>query len=94
MKLKQAVEHDWYTAPYANLTSVDDFLFVERVLEYMKAKYRVNTLRIFASGKSNGGGFVDALACTETGNSFAAFALAAPALYKDSSFAACTPPSA
>ncbi|KAK5126152.1 hypothetical protein LTR85_011508 [Meristemomyces frigidus] len=36
-----------------------------------------------ASGKSNGGGFVDTLACSDHGDSFAAFAMASAALYTD-----------
>ena len=92
MKLKQAVQHDSYTAPYANPTSNHDFCSLSKPPEYTKENYRVNASRIFASDKPNGGGFVDALACSERGNSFAAFAMAAPAIYNDSSFAACTPP--
>jgi poly(3-hydroxybutyrate) depolymerase len=42
----------------------------------------VDTTRIYATGKSNGGGFVNLLMCTPTvANLFAAFAPISPALY-------------
>lgn len=39
---------------------------------------------------SNGGGFVDTLACSDTGDRFAAFAMAAAALYTDTSKSSCS----
>lgn len=39
---------------------------------------------------SNGGGFVNVLACSDTGDQFAAFAMAAAALYADTSKSSCS----
>ena len=45
---------------------------------------------MYASGKSNGGGFVDTLACSDNGDEFAAFGMASAALYTDLSLGSCT----
>ena len=51
---------------------------------YMSDTYCINIHRIYATGKSNGGGFVNVLACSrEHGNMFAAFAPIIGAFYSD-----------
>ena len=55
----------------------------------MRGEYCVDDERIYASGKSNGGGFVDTLACSPNGNEFAAFAMASAALYTDLNQSSC-----
>ena len=79
----------WQGPSYAD-QSVNDVKFVSDLLDQVKADYCINTDKIYASGKSNGAGFVDTLACSDTGDQFAAFAMAAAALYTDTSKASCT----
>lgn len=79
----------WQGPSYAN-PDVDDVQFVADLLEHMKSNYCIDTDRVYASGKSNGGGFVDTLACSDTGDQFAAFAMAAAALYTDTSKESCS----
>lgn len=75
-------ETAWEGAPYAD-ASCNDTLFTADLVHDVQASYNIDDTRIYASGKSNGGGFVDTLACSPTGNLFAAFAMAAAALYTD-----------
>ena len=53
----------------------------------------IDPSRIYAAGKSNGGGFVNLLACREdTASILAAFVTASPALYEGThSFSGCDP---
>ena len=74
----------WQGAYYAN-TSCNDILFTADLVNQTQHHHRIDKSRIYASGKSNGGGFVDTLACSATGDMFAAFAMAAAALYTDTS---------
>ena len=78
-------ETAWQGAPYAN-PSCDDITFTANLVNHVMASHNISTTRIYASGKSNGGGFVDTLACSDTGNIFAAFAMAAAALYTDADY--------
>ncbi|KAK4686350.1 polyhydroxybutyrate depolymerase, partial [Tremellales sp. Uapishka_1] len=82
----------WYSAPYANNT-VDDVQFTKDILTDVSANFSVNPARIYASGKSNGGGFTAYLACRpDTSLIFAAFAPVSPALYPESlAFSGCNP---
>lgn len=73
----------WQGAHYAN-PDCNDLHFVSQLLTCIQQDYPIDSKRIYASGKSNGGGFVDTLACSSTGDSFAAFAMAAAALYTES----------
>ena len=75
-------ETAWQGAPYAN-PDCNDILFTADLVNDIQASYSIDSTRIYASGKSNGGGFVDTLACSTTGDLFAAFAMAAAALYTD-----------
>lgn len=68
----------------------DDLEFVKQLLAKIEANYCVDTTRVYASGKSIGGGFVDTLACSDVGDSFAAFAMSSAALYNDTSAASCS----
>lgn len=76
------IDHAWQGAPYAN-HSINDLQFTTDLLAQLRQQYCIDPTRIYASGKSNGGGFVDSLACSSNGDAFAAFAMAAPALYPD-----------
>lgn len=51
----------WESAPYA--APVDDVLFVSDLLDRLQATLCVDPNRIYATGKSNGAGFVALLAC-------------------------------
>ncbi len=72
----------WHGAPYCY--SHNDTLFVTELLQHMSEQYCVDPSRIYATGKSIGGGFVDILACTTSpGGEFAAFGMDAAAMYKE-----------
>lgn len=75
----------WESAPYAR-NKADDLAFTKDLLEHIDDTYCIDAERVYASGKSNGGGFVDMLACSDEGDAFAAFAMAAAALYSDNSY--------
>lgn len=75
----------WEGASYS-IDGVDDIGFTADLLDHIQSNYCIDSNRIYASGKSNGGGFVDMLACSDEGDNFAAFAMASAALYSDSSF--------
>lgn len=79
----------WQGANYST-RGIDDLQFTTDLLNQMKTDYCVNSNRTYASGKSNGGGFVDLLACSDHGDAFAAFAMASPALYPDLNQTWCT----
>lgn len=49
----------------------------------MRNNFCIDNSRIYASGKSNGGGFVGTLACAAEGGNFAAFAPVSGAFYTD-----------
>lgn len=71
----------WQGAPYA-APGVDDIAFTSAVLTFLREHYCIDDSRIYALGKSNGGGFCDLLASSSTvGSNFAAFAMASAALY-------------
>jgi poly(3-hydroxybutyrate) depolymerase len=70
--------------------SVDDLQFTTDLVAHVQGEYCIDSSRLYASGKSNGGGFVDTLACSDHGDQFAAFAMAAAALYTDTSRGSCT----
>lgn len=71
----------WEGAPYA--PPVDDVLFVSQLLDHLQASYCVDPNRIYATGKSNGGGFTALLACRMP-HRIAAFAPVAGAFYPQS----------
>ena len=59
----------------------------------MDSNYCIDSSRIFATGKSNGGGMVDLLACSRNhGGAFAAFAPVIGAYYRDLNTSKCQPP--
>jgi len=81
----------WQGAPYSP-PGVDDIAFTQEMVQLLQANLCVDTQRIYASGKSNGGGFTNLLACTpSTANLFAAFAPVSAALYSGANPKNCTP---
>jgi len=82
----------WKGAPYAS-KEVDDFAFVDDMLDAVKSNLCVDPARVYASGMSNGGGFVNLLACSaDMAPKFAAFAPVSAALYSGTHpFTSCDP---
>ncbi|KAI6883577.1 hypothetical protein KC334_g16165, partial [Hortaea werneckii] len=85
----QGYDTHWQGPSYAT-EGVDDLQFTSDLLAHMESEYCIDSSRVYASGKSNGGGFVDLLACSDAGDAFAAFAMASAALYTDNSLDSCT----
>ncbi|KAK3064407.1 hypothetical protein LTS18_007477 [Coniosporium uncinatum] len=90
------VDGTWAGPSYHNGSTVaQDLQFVSDVLADIKPQYCIDDTRIYATGISNGGGFVGTLACNDTvGGQFAAFAPAAGSFYTDAGPNAtdgCTP---
>ena len=77
----EADQPAWQGAPYQPPS--DDVLFVSDLLDSLQSAYCVDPLRIYATGKSNGGGFTALLAC-RLQNRIAAFATIAGAYYPQS----------
>ncbi|GAD99411.1 ferulic acid esterase (FaeA), putative [Paecilomyces variotii No. 5] len=74
-------EPQWQGDP--NSVGVNDVGFVLDMINSFSENYCIDTDRIFASGKSNGGGFTGLLACDETASkSIAAFAPVSGAYYQ------------
>lgn len=67
--------------------------FVHDILHDIHSAYNIDRFRIYASGKSNGGGFTNYLACHPVLSSvFAAFSTVSPALYAEAGgFGTCHP---
>ncbi|KAK4541961.1 hypothetical protein LTR36_007161 [Oleoguttula mirabilis] len=85
----QGLNRSWEGPSYA-VKGTDDLQFTTDLLAHVQAEYCVDPTRVYASGKSNGGGFVDTLACSDHGDSFAAFAMASAALYTDTNRTSCS----
>lgn len=63
---------------------MSDKVFTTDLINRVKATFCVDESRVYAAGYSNGGGFVNTLACSPGhGGQFAAFAAFAAALYTD-----------
>lgn len=71
----------WEGAPYS--ADADDVRFTDDLLDDVQGGLCVNPERIYASGKSNGGGFTETLACRR-GDRIAAFAPVSGAHYPQS----------
>lgn len=77
----EANEPAWQGAPYQPPS--DDVLFVSDLLDRLQSTLCVDPVRIYATGKSNGGGFTALLAC-RLPHRIAAFATIAGAFYPQS----------
>ncbi|KAI0536609.1 carbohydrate esterase family 1 protein [Xylaria digitata] len=75
----------WAGANYSQVSVDEDLQFVTDLLTELRGEYCVDDSRIYATGISNGGGFVNAIACSAVGKQFAAFAPASGAYYTDNS---------
>ncbi|MEV7678393.1 ferulic acid esterase [Streptomyces sp. NPDC088341] len=70
----------WQGAPYA-AAGVDDVKFTEDLLDRLEATLCVDERRVYATGKSNGAGFVGTLLACRAADRIAAIAPVAAALY-------------
>ncbi|KAK4498110.1 hypothetical protein PRZ48_010766 [Zasmidium cellare] len=78
----QGVDNQWQGDPEA---TTDDVAFTLDMIDYISARYCVDTDRIYATGKSNGGGFsANILPCNGTATQrIAAFASNSGAYYQE-----------
>lgn len=84
MVYPDGVGESWAGANYSQVSVAEDLQFVSDLLDEIRNDYCVDDSRIYATGMSNGGGFVDIIACDSTvGAQFAAFAPASGAYYMD-----------
>ncbi|MEV6418355.1 ferulic acid esterase [Streptomyces sp. NPDC051662] len=70
----------WQGAPYA-AAGVDDVRFTEDLLDRLESTLCVDERRVYATGKSNGAGFVSTLLACRMADRIAAIAPVAAALY-------------
>ncbi len=88
------IDGAWAGANYSTATVPQDLDFVWDLLADIRTRYCIDSARIYATGLSNGGGFVGTLACNDTvGGEFAAFAPASGSFYTDATGPddGCTP---
>ncbi|WP_442338195.1 alpha/beta hydrolase family esterase [Corynebacterium sp.] len=74
-------KRSWQGAPYAS--GADDLQFVSDLLDSIEDEHCIDLNRVYATGKSNGGGLVSLLACNMR-DRFSAFASVAGAYYPQS----------
>lgn len=78
-----AIQDVWQGVPDVE---VNDVQFTTDILNHLEATYCIDTSRIFATGKSDGGGFCNVLACdADLSKRIAAFAPVSGAFYIDTS---------
>ncbi|KAI0380790.1 carbohydrate esterase family 1 protein [Hypomontagnella monticulosa] len=73
----------WAGANYSEISVDEDLQFVSDLLDEIRGEYCIDDSRIYATGMSNGGGFVNTIACNAIGAQFAAFAPASGSYYTD-----------
>ncbi|KAI1813548.1 carbohydrate esterase family 1 protein [Poronia punctata] len=73
----------WAGASYSEVSVDEDLQFVTDLLAELRDEYCVDDARIYATGMSIGGGFVNTIACSEVGDEFAAFAPSSGSFYTD-----------
>ncbi|KAJ5647265.1 carbohydrate esterase family 1 protein [Penicillium lividum] len=79
----QGINNVWQGVPGV---TTNDILFTQDILDQVTSQYCIDTTRIWATGKSDGGGFVNRLACDpETSIRIAAFAPVSGAYYENTS---------
>lgn len=82
MKLKQEQQEQWQGDPASK--DVDDVAFTLDLLDDVEGRFCVDSSRVYSSGKSNGGGFTNSLACDKTASTrIAAYAPVSGAYYQD-----------
>jgi len=73
----------WAGPSYAKVSVDEDIQFVKDLLVDLHTNFSVDSKRIYATGLSNGGGFVGVIACSDVSAHFAALAPVAGAFYTD-----------
>jgi poly(3-hydroxybutyrate) depolymerase len=80
----QGIADTWQGIPTAN-KSVNDIQFTSDIIDYLEQNYCIDQTRIWASGKSDGAGFCNTLACDPVlSTKIAAFAPVSAAVYVNS----------
>ncbi|QDS70705.1 hypothetical protein FKW77_001844 [Venturia effusa] len=72
----------WAGPSYANASIAQDLQFVSDLLANLNDEFNIDPARVYATGFSNGGGFIGILACSPVGNKFTAFASVSGAFYE------------
>jgi poly(3-hydroxybutyrate) depolymerase len=81
-------QNQWQGDPASS--GVDDVAFTMEMLDHLEERYCIDSSRVYAAGKSNGGGFTNLLACDGTASKrIAAFAPVSGAYYQDVPEDAC-----
>ncbi|KHJ35701.1 putative ferulic acid esterase [Erysiphe necator] len=76
----QGINDTWQGDPES--TNVNDMKFVSDMISSLSSNFCLDDERIYAAGKSNGGGFTNLLACDpQLSTQIAAFAPVSPAIY-------------
>lgn len=70
---------------------MSDQNFTIKLLQHLRSTYCIDDQRIYANGLSDGGGFINTLACSSSGSDFAAFAPVAGAFENNITTRNCTP---
>ena len=84
MLYPDGIDNSWAGPSYANTTVEQDLLWISDILTHVRSEYCIDSARIYATGISNGGSFLDSLACdANVGGEFAAFAPASGSFYTD-----------
>ncbi|KAI0883172.1 carbohydrate esterase family 1 protein [Annulohypoxylon maeteangense] len=93
MVYPNGVDGAWAGANYSEVSVPEDLQFVSDLLDAVRDSYCVDDSRIYATGISIGGGFVNTIACSALSSHFAAFAPASGSFYTDNDAAHgnCTP---
>ena len=94
MVYPDGLNESWAGANYSTTPVEQDLQFTWDLLAEIRGEYCVDSARVYATGISNGGGFVGTLACNDTvGGEFAAFAPASGSFYTDATGVddGCTP---
>jgi poly(3-hydroxybutyrate) depolymerase len=82
----------WAGPSYGKASVIEDLGYVRDVLADLNNTVCVDPTRVYATGHSNGGGFLDTIACSSTSDYFAAFAPASGSFYTDNRpDSPCTP---
>jgi poly(3-hydroxybutyrate) depolymerase len=84
------IQNQWQGDPDSH--GVDDVEFTMTMLDHFEDRYCIDSSRVYATGKSNGGGFTNLLACDATASTrIAAFAPVSGAFYQDVAPVDCNP---
>ncbi|KAF2199715.1 carbohydrate esterase family 1 protein [Delitschia confertaspora ATCC 74209] len=83
MVYPNGVDGSWAGPSYHKGPVQEDLQFVTDLLSIIRSDFCINNNRIFATGFSNGGGFIGTIACSPVGGEFAALASGSGAFYTD-----------